>query len=468
MALVHQDRLLPSEPASLSLARDLLASVADLPIISPHGHCDPAWFAQNKRFPNPAELFVIPDHYVFRMLASQGISLTELGIKNLDGATVQTDPQKIWQLFAENFHLFRGTPSQLWLNHAFQEVFGIQHPLTAESAGSYYDQIDQQLAKENFTPRALFDRFNIEVLATTEGALDTLEWHRDIAESDWQGRIITTYRPDSVIDPETPDFATNIEQLAQLSNEPATSWHGYLAAHRNRRAFFQQHGATATDHGHLTARTENLDQVAAERLFQRALKGDCTSEQADVFRGHMLTEMAKMSLDDGMTMQIHAGAYRNHSPHIMRQHGANMGFDVPLSTNYTHALRPLLDAVGLEKNLNIILFTLDESVYSRELAPLAGAYPALKLGPPWWFHDSFEGMRRFRESTTETCGFYNTAGFNDDTRAFCSIPARHDVARRTDSHYLATLVRSGRLTESDAFEVIKDLSYNLAKSSYQL
>ncbi len=468
MALVHPDRLLPSEPASLSLAQDLLVSVANLPIISPHGHCDPAWFAQNKRFPNPAELFVIPDHYVFRMLASHGISLTELGIKSLDGAAVQTDPRKIWQLFAENFHLFRGTPSQLWLNHAFQEVFGLQDTLNAENASSYYDQIDRQLADEKFSPRALFDRFNIEVLATTEGALDTLQWHRDIANSDWQGRVITTYRPDSVIDPEIPDFATNIEQLAQLSNEPATSWKGYLAAHRNRRAFFQEHGATATDHGHLTARTENLDQAAAEALFQKALKGDCTSEQADVFRGHMLTEMAKMSLDDGMTMQVHAGAYRNHSPHIMNQHGANMGFDMPLRTNYTQALRPLLDAVGLEKNLKVILFTLDESVYSRELAPLAGVYPALKLGPPWWFHDSFEGMRRFRESTTETCGFYNTVGFNDDTRAFCSIPARHDVARRTDSYYLATLVRSGRLSESDAFEVIKDLSYNLAKSAYQL
>ncbi len=468
MALVHPDRLLPIEPASLALAKELLASVADLPIISPHGHCDPAWFAQNKRFPNPAELFVIPDHYVFRMLASQGISLTELGINCLDGAAVQSDPRKIWQLFADNFHLFRGTPSQLWLNHAFQEVFGIRETLNTENASSVYDQIDKQLADKHFLPRALFDRFNIEILATTEGALDTLQWHRDIADSDWQGTVITTYRPDSVIDPETPDFASNIEQFAALTNEPATSWRGYLAAHRSRRAFFQQHGAMATDHGHLSARTENLDEAAADALFQKALKGDCTSEQADVFRGHMLTTMAKMSLDDGMTMQIHAGAYRNHSPLIMQRHGANMGFDVPQRTNYTHALRPLLDAVGLEKNLNIILFTLDESVYSRELAPLAGVYPALKLGPPWWFHDSFEGMRRFRESTTETCGFYNTVGFNDDTRAFCSIPARHDVARRTDSHYLATLVRSGRLNDNDAFELIKELSYTLAKTAYQL
>ncbi len=468
MALVHPDRLLPIEPASLALAKELLASVADLPIISPHGHCDPAWFAQNKRFPNPAELFVIPDHYVFRMLASQGISLTELGINCLDGAAVQTDPRKIWQLFADNFHLFRGTPSQLWLNHAFQEVFGIRETLNTENASSVYDQIDKQLADKHFLPRALFDRFNIEILATTEGALDTLQWHRDIADSDWQGTVITTYRPDSVIDPETPDFASNIEQFAALTNEPATSWRGYLAAHRSRRVFFQQHGAMATDHGHLSARTENLDEAAADALFQKALKGDCTSEQADVFRGHMLTTMAKMSLDDGMTMQIHAGTYRNHSPLIMQRHGANMGFDVPQRTNYTHALRPLLDAVGLEKNLNIILFTLDESVYSRELAPLAGVYPALKLGPPWWFHDSFEGMRRFRESTTETCGFYNTVGFNDDTRAFCSIPARHDVARRTDSHYLATLVRSGRLNDNDAFELIKELSYTLAKTAYQL
>lgn len=468
MALVHPDRLLPTESASLSLAKELLASVADLPIVSPHGHCDPSWFAQNQRFPNPAELFVIPDHYVFRMLASQGITLSELGIPRLDGTQVQTDPRKIWQLFAENFHLFRGTPSELWLNHAFQEVFGLQDILCAENADTHYDHIDRLLAEEQFSPRSLFERFNVEVLATTEGALDTLQWHRDIAESGWQGRVITTYRPDAIIDPQAPDFASTIEQLSGLCNEPATSWQGYLAAHRNRRAFFRQHGATATDHGHLTARTENLSQSQASELFQKALSGRCTSEEADTFRGHMLTEMARMSIEDGMTMQIHAGAYRNHSPHIMQLHGANMGFDLPLRTNYTHALMPLLDAVGLEKNLTIILFTLDESVYSRELAPLAGAYPALKLGPPWWFHDSFEGMRRFRESTTETCGFYNTVGFNDDTRAFCSIPARHDVARRSDANYLATLVRSGRLHENHAFELIKDLSYNLAKSAYRL
>lgn len=468
MALVDPDRLFPVETGLRGLTRALYESVADLPIISPHGHCDPQWFAENKRFPNPAELFVIPDHYVFRMLVSQGVPLTDLGVPRVDGGPTETDPRLIWKRFAEHYYLLRGTPSAMWLNHSFQHVFGLDVPLSAETADMYYDHIDAKLAQDDFRPRALFDRFKIETLATTEGALDDLKWHRQIRESGWQGRVITTYRPDAVVDPEFEGFAGNVAELGAITGEDTATWDGYLNAHRARRAYFKEFGATASDHGHATARTEDLSAADANALFQKALKGTCTADEADAFRGHMLTEMARMSLEDGLTLQIHPGARRNHSAPVFAAHGRDKGFDIPGRTDYVGALRPLLDAVGMERDLTVILFTLDETTYGRELAPMAGAYPALRLGPPWWFFDSYEGIRKFREATTETCGFYNTAGFNDDTRAFCSIPARHDVARRSDCAYLATLVATGRLREDEAFEVAQDLTYRLAKEAYRL
>ncbi|GAB5447917.1 glucuronate isomerase [Gymnodinialimonas sp.] len=468
MALTHPDRLFPVDVSLRALARDLYDSVKDLPIISPHGHCDPRWFAENARFPNPAELFVVPDHYVFRMLVSQGIAMTDLGIPRTDGGPSEADPRAIWRLLARNMHLFRGTPTAMWLDHAFEHVFGLDTPLTETTADACYDHIEARLAEPAFRPRALFDHFNIEVLATTEGALDDLAWHAMIRDSGWSGRIVTTYRPDAVVDPEFEGFAANVAQLGAVTGEDTTTWDGYLKAHRARRAYFKTFGATATDHGHPTARTEDLPRSEAQALFQKALAGACTGDEADAFRGQMLTEMARMSLDDGLTMQIHPGSRRNHSAPVFALHGRDKGFDIPGRTDYVGALKPLLDAVGMEPDLTIILFTLDETSYGRELAPLAGAYPALRLGPPWWFFDSYEGIKRFRETTTETCGFYNTVGFNDDTRAFCSIPARHDVARRTDCAYLAELVGTGRLRETEAFEVAHDLTYRLVKDAYRL
>ena len=468
MALTAPDRLFPTEQKQKDLARALYQSVADLPIISPHGHCDPRWFAENERFPNPAAFMVVPDHYVFRMLVSQGVSMADLGIPQEDGGQVEDDPRKIWQRFADNYYLFRGTPSAMWLDHSFEHVFGLDLVLGPDTAMEIYDHIEAKLAQDAYRPRAMFDRFNIELLATTEGALDDLHWHKGIQESGWGGRVVTTYRPDAVVDPDFEGFAENVAAFGRLTGEDTQSWHGYLAAHRARRAFFKGFGATASDHGHPTARTENLDVREAEALFHTILSGDFTPDQADAFRGQMLTEMAKMSLEDGLTLQIHAGARRNHSAQVFAQFGRDKGFDIPGRTDFVAALKPMLDAVGMEPDLTIILFTLDETVYSRELAPLAGAYPALKLGPPWWFFDSYEGIKRFREATTETCGFYNTAGFNDDTRAFCSIPARHDVSRRSDSAYLATLVATGRLREAEAFEIAPDLAYGLAKTAYKL
>lgn len=468
MSLLHPDRLFPVEASQRDLARALYQHVATRPIVSPHGHCDPRWFADNQRFPDPAQLLVVPDHYLLRMLVSQGVSLAELGVAAVDGVQLETDPERIWERFATHYHLFRGTPSSLWLDHVFEFVFGLEEPLSQATAADYYRHIEAQLATESFLPRALFDQFGIEVLATTEGALDSLEAHRAIADSDWQGKVITTYRPDSVVDPAAANFVANIKRLGELTGEDVESWSGYLQAHRQRRAFFREHGATATDHGHPSAHTENLPEREAAALYAKVLSGQATPVEAERFRGQMLTEMALMSLDDGMSLQIHAGSRRNHSAAIAAQYGPDKGFDIPGPTDYVQALRPLLDRVGLEPDLTILLFTLDESVYARELAPLAGVYPALTLGPPWWFFDSPEGMRRYRESVTETCGFYNTAGFNDDTRAFCSIPARHDMARRVDCAFLANLVATGRLRENEAEELAVDLAGGLARKAYGL
>lgn len=468
MALLDPDRLFPIDSGARGLARALYDTVAGLPIISPHGHTDPRWYATDEAFPDPAQLFVTPDHYVFRMLCSQGIALADLGVPRADGGPVETDGRKIWHLFARNYHLFRGTPSRMWLDHAFETVFGFDTPLSAATADDYYDRIAAALATPACRPRALYERFGIEVISTTDGALDDLDWHQQIRDLGWQGRVVPAYRPDAVIDPEGAGFAQNVARLGELTGEDTTTWAGYLAAHRARRAFFKSLGCTSSDHGHATARTEDLPRDQAALLFERALRGACTPEEADAFRGQMLTEMARMSLDDGLVLQIHPGSRRNHSDQILKMFGRDKGFDIPGRTDYVAALRPLLNAFGMDNRLSVIVFTLDETAYARELAPLAGVYPALKLGPAWWFHDSPEGMRRFREMTTETAGFYNTVGFNDDTRAYLSIPARHDVARRVDCAFLATLVRTGRLSEGCAYEVAQDLAYRLAKQAYRL
>ena len=467
---LHPDRLFPAEPTTRGLARTLYETVRSLPIVSPHGHTDPAWYAGNEPFPDPSALLIVPDHYVFRMLYSQGIPLEALGVARGDdpSANPPYDARAIWRLFAANYHLFRGTPTRLWLDHAFHTVFGIDERLTPESADRYFDRIDACLGDDAFRPRALFERFDIEVIATTESPLDALAHHRAIRESGWGGRVITAYRPDPVVDPQFNGFAANVAQFGELTGENTSTWSGYLAAHRARRAFFKSMGATSTDHGHPTAKTADLDAMQCQRLLDRALAGTMDAAEAELFRAQMLTEMARMSVDDGLVMQIHPGAFRNHNPRVFARFGRDKGADIPIRTDYVHALKPLLDDVGNERALTIILFTLDETSYSRELAPLAGHYPTLKLGPPWWFHDSFQGMVRFLEQAIETAGFANTAGFNDDTRAFLSIPARHDVWRRVVCRFLATAVVEHRLGEDEAMELAPALARDLAKTAYRL
>ena len=464
--MLHPDRLLPTDDHQRSIARALYESVKDLPIISPHGHTDPEWFATDAPFTDPVSLFITPDHYVFRMLYSQGIELEALGIGK--PALSDEEARTVWRLFAENYHLFRGTPSRIWLDHVFSEVFAIEQRLSSDTADTYFDTISAALQTDAFKPRALFDRFNIEVLATTESPLDTLPFHDQIAASEWDGRVITTFRPDPVMDPEFEGFVDNVEQLGELTNTDISSYAGYLNALRDRRGYFRARGATATDHGHPSPRTADLSGTESAALYQKVLSGSASSEDADLFRAQMLTEMAAMSVEDGMVMQIHPGSFRNHNQVLFDRYGRDMGADIPMQTSYVAALKPMLDKFGNNSKLSVILFTLDETTYSRELAPLAGHYPSLKLGPAWWFHDSPEGMRRFRNQVTETAGFYNTAGFNDDTRAFLSIPARHDLARRIDCGHLAKLVAEHQIQDDEAFELAHALAYSLAKDAYRL
>ncbi|QTD55861.1 glucuronate isomerase [Parasphingorhabdus cellanae] len=464
---LHPDRLFPADDKIRGIARELYSTVKHLPIISPHGHTDPSWFATNANFTNPTDLLLVPDHYILRMLYSQGIRLEQLGIAPT-GEENKIDPREAWRLLAGNYHLFRGTPSRIWLDWVFAEIFGLDARLSADTADLYYNRISEAIATDAFRPRALFDRFGIEVIATTEGPLDNLEHHRTIRQADWNGRVITAYRPDAVVDPEFEGFSDNLAKFSDLTGEDCSSWRGYLAAHRKRRAFFAEMGATSSDHGHPTAVTADLRASEAENLFERVAAGSCSANDAELFRAQMLTEMAKMSLDDGLVMQIHPGSFRNHNRPLFRRFGRDKGADIPMRAEYVHALRPLLSRFGNEPNLSIIVFTLDESTYARELAPLAGHYPALKLGPAWWFHDSPEGMRRYRRMTTETAGFYNTVGFNDDTRAFMSIPARHDLARRIDCGFLAELVAEHRLEHYEAADLARMLSYDFAKKAYRL
>ncbi|CAN7289246.1 glucuronate isomerase [Phenylobacterium sp. LjRoot225] len=466
--ILDPDRFFPPEPAVRAVARALFAQVERLPIVSPHGHVAPEWFARNEAFEDAVAVFLWPDHYVLRMLYSQGIDLGRLGLAGGDGP-VETDRRSIWRQFAANYHLFRGTPSRLWLDHAFATVFGLDQRLSAETADCYFEVINAALATDAFRPRALFESFGIEVIATTEGAVDALEHHRAIRASAWSGRILTTFRPDDVIDAEREDFAENLQKLQAQTGADLGAFDGYLAALRQRRAFFREAGgATATDHGHPTARTANLPSADSAALYARVRSGAATPADAETFRAQMLTEMALMACEDGMTMQLHPGVWRNHNPWLFEHYGRDKGADIPTRVSYVDGLKPLLDRVGNRRDLTLILFTLDESTYARELAPLAGHYPCLRLGPAWWFNDSPEGMLRFRRQVTETAGFYNTVGFNDDTRAFFSIPARHDLARRMDCAHLAELVASQRLDLDEAHALARDLAYNLPKQAYRL
>ena len=445
-------------------AAEIYDGMRDLPIVSPHGHCDPTWFAEDGAFPDPATLLVKPDHYIFRMLYSQGVPLEEVGL----GAGAGADPRAVWTTLAAHWHKFLGTPSHLWMAATLRDVFGIEAELTPDTAAEIYDTIDAALRTPAFRPRALFERFGIATLATTDGALDDLSAHRAIRESGWPGRVIPTFRPDAVLDPAMPDFAANVDKLGQMTGQDTRALPGYLAALRERRAAFAALGATATDHAVLRLATVWLDEATRTRLWEGALAGTLTEAESDALHGHLLIEMAQMSVDDGLVMQIHAGSRRNTNGAILRGFGRDMGADIPQRTDWVGGLAGLLDRVGNDPRLRLLAFTLDESTYARELAPMAGHWPALRLGPPWWFHDSANGIARYLDQVVETAGYWNLAGFNDDTRAFLSIPARHDLWRRAVATHLAAQVDRGLMGRGDADRVARWLAHDAAVDAYRL
>jgi len=466
---MEPDRYFAPDASQRRVARELYDATADLPIVSPHGHVDPRLLAdENATFGTPADLFIIPDHYVFRMLYSQGVPLEALGIPRRDGSPVETDHRKIWQTFSEHFYLFRGTPSGLWLAHGLHEVFGIRRKLDGSTAQAIYDELVHKLAQPEYRPRALFDRFRIEVLCTTDGAADSLEHHRAIRESGWRGVVRPTFRPDGVANLLSAGWRSNIDALSAVAGCEITTSKALITALQERRAFFKSMGAASTDSGVETPYTEALSPAEAERIFARALAGKATIEDARRFTGYMAIEMARMSTEDGLVMQFHAGCYRNHNPVVFGEFGADKGHDIPVETEWVRNLKPLTDRFGNDPRLTMILFTMDETSYSRELAPLAGHYPALRLGPPWWFQDSPNGMARYFDQVMETAGIYNTVGFIDDTRAFLTIPARHDLWRRASANWLAGLVVRGLIDRADAEEMAPDLANGLARRAFKL
>ncbi len=462
------DRYFDPNPAQRQAALELYESVANLPIIAPHGHVDPRLLSdENATFGTPTEMFIIPDHYVFRMLYSQGVALERLGIPRVDGEPVEQDHRKIWQIFADNLYLFRGTPTGAWLSHELGVVFGVAEKLTGETAQLVYDQIESKLATPEFRPRALFDRFNIEVLCTTDSATDALNHHQAIRDSDWNGDVRPTFRPDNVVNLLTPGWRKNINALSDISGVVVDSYASFIQALEDRRQFFKQMGAKATDHAAVSAYTAELSPKEADVIFQRALQGKTTEEDAYRFTAHMIMENARMSIDDGLVMQFHVGSIRNHNQLIFSRFGPDQGADIPVRSEFTYNLQPLLDKYGNNLRLTFIVFNLDETTYARELAPLAEHYPAMKIGPAWWFYDSINGMTRYREQITETAGLHNTVGFNDDTRAFPSIPSRHDLSRRVDANWIAGLLVRGIIDQDDAHEMIQDTAYRLVKRAYK-
>lgn len=465
---LHPDRVFDADESVRSVARTIYEETATLPLFCPHGHVEPRWLAENLPFPEPAALLITPDHYITRMLYSQGVPLEELGMPPRDGGPYETQPRRIWQRFAERAHLFRGTPTGLWLDHELHEVFGVRVVLDADTADAIYDQIAERLRSPEYLPRALFERFNIEVLATTDAATDTLEHHAAIRSSDWRGRVIPTFRPDALFQIATPGWKSAMDALRAQTKHAIDGVDALVAALAERRAYFARLGATATDHGVEEPLTARLEEHVLADLWTRAVEGRATPADQRVFIGHLLMEMARLSVEDGLVMQLHAGSLRDHNGLVHRRFGANMGGDIPVTTEYTRNLAPMLNAYGNDAQFRLVLFTLDEATYSRELAPLAGHYPAVRLGPAWWFHDSLNGMTRYRELTTETAGIWNTAGFNDDTRAFCSIPARHDLNRRVDANVLARLVARHVIDLTDARTMARAMAYELARDTYRL
>lgn len=463
----HPDRLLPADPAVRGIARRLLEQVAGLPVVSPHGHVPAAWLADDAAFRDPTSLLVTPDHYVTRLLHSHGVDLADLGVARppLDEA----GSRRAFRLLCEHWPAYRGTPVRYWLEVQLAELFGVRVRPSAQTADAVYDQVAAALADEAFRPRALYERFGIEVLATTDDPCDDLAAHRALADDPtWHGRVVPTFRPDRYLEVGSPGWTGLADRLAEASGVGTGSWSGFLGALRARRDHFRAHGAVSADHSHADARTDKLSPADAARLFDRARGGAATPAEATALRRHLLWEMARMSTEDGLVMTLHPGVHRDHHAPTAAAFGSDAGADLPRAVEFPDALRPVLDDFGTDPRFQLVLFTLDETTWSREVAPLAGFYPSVYVGAPWWFLDAPEAVRRFRAAVTETAGYAKTSGFVDDTRAFCSVPARHDMARRLDAGHLAQLVAEHRLEEDEAAETIVDLTTTAPRRAFRL
>jgi glucuronate isomerase len=463
------DRLFPADPATRDVARALYGQVQSLPILSPHGHVDPALLLEDTPFGDPAELFIRYDHYVTRLMHAAGVQLNDLGIPDETTGAPVAGPREVWRTFSAHWHLYAGTASGYWLQHAFGEQFGIAEHPSADNADALFDRIEAALATDAFRPRALFSQFGIEVLATTDDPMDDLAKHAALAaDASFAGRVLPTFRPDAYLNPATPAFAENVARLAEWNGSAASSYSGYLEALAGRRRYFVDHGAVSADHGVFQPLAVDLGPGEAAALFDRALSGSLDAEEQRVFAGHMLLEMARMSVNDGLVMTVHPGVFRNHNTDTFTRFGPDTGHDIPVTTTYVDSIRPLLEKYGNIPDFHLVLFAVDETVYSREVAPLAGFYPSVYVGAPWWFLDAPDAVLRFRAAVTETAGFYRSSGFIDDTRAFLSIPARHDMARRLDAAFLARLVREGRVDAPTAERIIVDLVDSLPRKVFKL
>ncbi|HET9059597.1 MAG TPA: glucuronate isomerase [Acidimicrobiales bacterium] len=466
------DRFFPAEADVRATARSLYQGVAEAPIVSPHGHVDAGMILRDEPYPDPVALLVRPDHYVLRLMHAHGATLPELGVAPRSGpvAGEVAGPRDVWRRLCHLWPAFRGTVMRLWLEHELADLFGLDEPLSDANADATYDLITARLAGPDMKPRALYHRFRLEVLATTDSPLDDLAAHRALrADQSWDGRVVPTFRPDSLTDPAAgPGWSDRVSQLAQVAGVATDTYSGFIAALEARRAEFKSLGATATDHGHPDAEAQDLSEWEAARLFDRIRLGRHDAGDERLFSGHMLMEMARMSAEDGLVMQLHPGIWRSHDVTALARFGPDLGADFPVATGFTASLARLLSRFGSAPGFRMVAFTVDETVYPRELAPMASYYPGLWLGAPWWFLDAPDAMMRFWSAVTESAGFAKSAGFVDDTRAYCSIPARHDVARRAHCSFLARLVHEHRVSPADAAELAADFAYHLPKKAFRL
>lgn len=464
---LHPDRMLPADPAVRPIAREIYASIRDLPIVSPHGHVPPAWLAEDEPFADPTSLLLTPDHYVNRLLHASGVALADLGVGASEFSPEQA--RRAFRLLGEHWKVFRGTPVRFWLESELADIFGIHSELSAETADEIYDAISAALATPQFRPRALYDRFNMRFLATTDDPCDDLRYHQALAaDPTWYGTVAPTFRPDKYLEPAREGWNDLTDRLGEVSGSDIDTFAGWVTAMENRRAFFKANGAVSTDHSHADARVEPVSDAEAERLYAAARQGTITVEEGDTLRRHMMFTQARMAADDGLVLTMHPAVFRNHHTPSLARYGADVGGDIPMRVEFTAAVQPMLATFGTSPNFQVVFFTIDETVYSRELAPLAGFYPSVFIGVPWWFIDAPDAMTRFRSAVTETAGFTRTSGFIDDTRAYLSIPARHDLSRRIDSGFLARLVAEHRLTLDEALESAQVLVVENPRTAFKL